>query len=175
MTKESNGFHEHSTLITTLMWIASTSVVCRFSLVLSLPRSRFLDVTQKRCVTSKKNDARETKYQAKANCGGVVRFTRVRGRSLSLFSFLCAQHTFFLNISLPLFWTTTTWNVQKLPSYTFYGGNVVCVPVHFFSLPLIFTLVAASISHFLTSAIKFSCFFFSNEIGLPCSLFLALA
>ena len=23
-------------------------------------------------------------------------------------------------------------NFQKLPSYTFYGGNVVCVPVHFF-------------------------------------------
>ena len=34
---------------------------------------------------------------------------------------------------------------QKLPSYTFYGVNVVCFPVHFFSLPLIFTLVAASI------------------------------
>ena len=29
---------------------------------------------------------------------------------------------------------------QKLLSYTFYGGNVVRVPVHFFSLPLIFTL-----------------------------------
>ena len=28
----------------------------------------------------------------------------------------------------------------KLPSYTFYGGNVVCVPVNFlFSLPLVFT------------------------------------
>ena len=36
-----------------------------------------------------------------------------------------------------------------------------------FSLPLIFTLVVASISHFLTSAIKFSCFP-SNEIGLLC-------
>ena len=34
-----------------------------------------------------------------------------------------------------------------------------------FSLPLIFTLVAASISHFLTAAIKFSCYS-SNEIGL---------
>ena len=34
-----------------------------------------------------------------------------------------------------------------------------------FSLPLIFTLVAASIFHFLTTAIKFSCFS-SNEIGL---------
>ena len=35
----------------------------------------------------------------------------------------------------------------KLPSYTFYGGNVPCVPVRFFfSLPLIFILVAAGIS-----------------------------
>ena len=49
------------------------------------------------------------------------------------------QHT-FLYISLPLFCTTTTWNFQKLLSYTFYGGNVVRVLVHFFSLPLIFTL-----------------------------------
>ena len=56
----------------------------------------------------------------------------------------------------------------------FYGGNVVCVPVHFFSLPLIFALVAASISHFLTAAIKLSCFS-SNEFGVPCFLFLALA
>ena len=62
----------------------------------------------------------------------------------------------------------------KLPSYTFYGGNVVCVPVHSFSLPLIFTLVAASISHFLTGAIKFSCYS-SNKIGLLCFLSLALA
>ena len=43
-------------------------------------------------------------------------------------------------ISFPLFCTTTTWNFQKLLSYTFYGGNVVRVSVHFFSLPLIFTL-----------------------------------
>ena len=40
-----------------------------------------------------------------------------------------------------------------------------------FSLPLIFTLVAASIFHFLTTAIKFF-FFFSNEIGL-CLLFIS--
>ena len=39
----------------------------------------------------------------------------------------------------------------------------------FFSLPLIFTLVPASISHFLTAAIKFSCYS-SNEIGLLCFL-----
>ena len=48
---------------------------------------------------------------------------------------LHVQHT-FLYISMPLFCTTTTWNFQKL----FYGGNVVCVLVHFFSLPLIFSL-----------------------------------
>ena len=53
---------------------------------------------------------------------------------------LCTCSTLFLYISLPLFCTTTTWNFQKLLSYTFYGGNVVRVLVHFFSLPLIFTL-----------------------------------
>ena len=53
---------------------------------------------------------------------------------------LCTCSTLFLFISLPLFCTTTTWNFQKLLSYTFYGGNVVRVLVHFFSLPLIFTL-----------------------------------
>ena len=36
-----------------------------------------------------------------------------------------------------------------------------------FLLPLIFTLMAASISHFLTAAIKFLCHF-STEIGLLC-------
>ena len=69
---------------------------------------------------------------------------------------LHVQHT-FLYISLPLFCMTTTWNFQKPLSYTFYGGNV-CVLVHFsftaahFHLPL----VAASISHFVTAATKFS-------------------
>ena len=43
-----------------------------------------------------------------------------------------------------------------------------------FSLPLIFTLLAASISHFLTSAMKFSCFS-SNDIFLLCFQSLALA
>ena len=45
-----------------------------------------------------------------------------------------------LYISLPLFCTTTTWNFDKLLSYTLYGGNVVRVLATFFSLPLIFTL-----------------------------------
>ena len=43
-----------------------------------------------------------------------------------------------------------------------------------FSLPLIFTLLAANISHFLTPAMKFSCFS-SNEIRLLCFQSLALA
>ena len=55
------------------------------------------------------------------------------------------QHT-FLYISWPWFCTTTTWNFQKLLSYTFYGGNVVRILVHFFDcrsfLP---ALVAASV------------------------------
>ena len=37
-------------------------------------------------------------------------------------NFACAAH----------FFCTTTWNFQKLLSYTFYGGNVVRVLVHFF-------------------------------------------
>ena len=76
------------------------------------------------------------------------------------------QHTFFAhfiavvlhdyNMKLP-----ETSELHVLP-----GTDVVCVPANsFFSLPLIFTLVTASISHFLTAAIKFSRFS-SNEIGL---------
>ena len=51
----------------------------------------------------------------------------------------------------------------------------MCSFLLFFSLLLIFTLLAASISLFLTAPIKFSCFS-SNEIGFLCfSLVLALA
>ena len=67
------------------------------------------------------------------------------------------QHTFFC-ISLPLFYTTTSWNFQQLPGYTFYGGNVIRVLVHFcISLSLIFILVAASISQFSHRRNEFSC------------------
>ena len=51
---------------------------------------------------------------------------------------LHVQHT-FLYISLQLFCTTTTWNFQKVLSYTFYGGNVR-VLVHFLFTPAHFTL-----------------------------------
>ena len=49
---------------------------------------------------------------------------------------------------------------KRLPSYTFYGGNVIhcmCSCLLFSSLPLIFILVAVSMSHILTAAIIFSC------------------
>ena len=83
---------------------------------------------------------------------------------------LHVQHTFFVH-----FFAIVLHDYKvKLPSYTFCGGNVVCVPVQFFSLPLNFTLVAASFSHFLTSAIKFL-YCSTNEIGLLCFLSLALA
>ena len=73
-------------------------------------------------------------------------------------TFLHVQHT-FLHTSLPLFCTTTTWKFQKLPSYTFYGGNVVRVRVHFFSLPLIFTLHCWPLAFliFVNAATTFSC------------------
>ena len=72
------------------------------------------------------------------------------------------QHI-FLYISLPLFCSMTSTYV-KLSSCTFYGGKIVyrevCsyVPFFFFSLPLILTLLAANICHFLIAALKFSCF-----------------
>ena len=67
----------------------------------------------------------------------------------------------------------------KLPVARFMEEMLYVFRFTFFLPPLIFTLVAASISHFLTAAIKFSCFS-SNEIGLCCCccniyLFLALA
>ena len=84
---------------------------------------------------------------------------------------LHVKHT-FLDISLPLFCTTTTWNFQTLLSYE---GNVVHFLVHFFFTAAHFhlALVAASISHFVTAATKFSCCS-SNKKCLFCFLSLAL-
>ena len=64
------------------------------------------------------------------------------------------QNTFFV-ISLPLFCTTTTRNFQTI---FFYGGNVIHVLVHFFfaAAHFLLALVAASFSHFVTAATKFS-------------------
>ena len=74
------------------------------------------------------------------------------------------QYT-FLYISLPLLCMTTTWNFQKLPGYTFYAENVVRVLVPFFSLSLILTLVAASISLFLITATNFHVVPLTNSVS----------
>ena len=99
-------------------------------------------------------------------------------------------HT-FLYISSPLFYPTTSWNFQKLLSYTFYGGNVIHVLVHFFfhhhqgakkiiftachlgKLKLAFTspdFISTSPKSFLTSRIDFTVlllFEFLKEHHLP--------
>ena len=81
---------------------------------------------------------------------------------------LHVQHT-FLYISLPLFCMTTTWNVQKLLSYTFNGGNVIRVLLSFFLYYRPFSpciwLVAARISHFVTAATKCLCCSFNQKIS----------
>ena len=46
---------------------------------------------------------------------------------------LHVQYTVFVHF-FTVVCTTTTSNIEKLPSYTFYGGNVAPVVVHFFSL-----------------------------------------
>ena len=63
------------------------------------------------------------------------------------------------------FFAVVLYDNIKLPSYAFYGGNVVRVffCLLFLLLPLIFTLVAARISHFVTAATKFSCRSFNNK------------
>ena len=83
---------------------------------------------------------------------------------------LHVKHT-FLDISLPLFCTTTMWNFQTLLSYE---GNVVHFLVHFFFTAAHFhlALVATSISHFVTAAKKFSCCSSNKKMSL---LFLSLA
>ena len=87
------------------------------------------------------------------------------------------QHTFFL-ISKKLLYTffctflcscfarlQRERNFQKLPSYTLYGGNAVCVPVHFFfAAAVIFTLVAASISPFSHRRHKNVCVFLPTKL-----------
>ena len=74
---------------------------------------------------------------------------------------------------------------MKLPTYkSFVSSRNCCVyspkflllvfcSLLIFSLPLIFTLLAASIPHFLTAAMTFSCFS-CNEIRLLCLQSLAL-
>ena len=66
----------------------------------------------------------------------------------------------FFYISLPLFCTTTTWNFQKLLSYTlytFFCRTCSRCSLFFTAAHFHLALVATSISHFVTAATKFSC------------------
>ena len=87
--------------------------------------------------------------------------TRTFGASFFLLHLL-QSFCHLLNISLnTLFFAVVLHDyIMKLPatsSYTLYGPNFMCSYLLVLLLLLIFTLVAASISHFLPTAIKFSC------------------
>ena len=86
------------------------------------------------------------------------------------------QHTFFLISKKQLCTLFCTFlcccfsrlqsETQKLLSNTFYGGNVVCVPVHYFFRCRSFSpWWQLAFPLFLTAAMTFLCFS-SNEIGL---------
>ena len=87
-------------------------------------------------------------------------------RLISKKATLHVQHTFFVHFFAVVF-TTTTWNIQKLLSYTFYGGNLVRFLVHFFFTAAHFhlALVAASISNFVTAVTKLSCCSFNKKMS----------
>ena len=109
------------------------------------------------------------KLPGTTNCAGVVRFTRVRGRGLSLFSFLCAQHT-FLNISVTLFCTTRTLTVQlKLSSYMFYWTKCCMCSYSLFFTPVHFHLGGRQ--HFSFSHRRYEMFMFFFQWN-GCPLFL---
>ena len=79
---------------------------------------------------------------------------------------LQVQHTFCF--SLAFFCTTTMSQLHIIfmeeLSYVFTQYFVSCVHVRFrFSLPIIFTLLAAGISHCLTAALIFMFFFLQNS------------
>ena len=81
---------------------------------------------------------------------------------------LCACSTHFCTF-LCRFFFLHNYNV-KLLSYTFYGWNVVSVPVHFFSLPHIFTLLWWPLQNF---HVVLLCFFFISwsKKQFPLSVF----
>ena len=100
--------------------------------------------------------------------------TRTFGASFFLLHLL-QSFCHLLNISLKtLFFAVVLHNyIMKRPatsSYTLYGPNFMCSYLLVLLLLLIFTLVAVSISHFLPTAIKFSCCS-SNKKCLLCNFF----
>ena len=82
---------------------------------------------------------------------------------------LDVQHTFFVHFFAVVLHDDSVKLPETSQLHVFWRKCCVWSCSLFFTLPLIFTLVAASISHFLTAAIKFSCYS-SNKIGLLCIL-----
>ena len=89
---------------------------------------------------------------------------------------LASPQTFCMTTVFSRLCTTKTWNFLVIHYFLWKNCRMCSLKIllfvllfafFFFSLPLIFTLLAASISHFLTAAMKFSCFS-SNEIRLLC-------
>ena len=79
--------------------------------------------------------------------------------------------TLFFYISVQLFCTATMCNFQKLPGYTFYGGNIVHVPVHFFFTVAHFKLVfSLLLQNFVFSSRKNVSVVFSLMLQLSFSL-----
>ena len=79
------------------------------------------------------------------------------------------QHSFFVHFFAVVLYD---YNV-KLHSYTFYGGNVVRVRVHFFSLPFIFTLHWWLLAFLILSLpLQNFCVVLPIKICLLCFLFL---
>ena len=83
------------------------------------------------------------------------------------------QHTFLVHL-FAVVCTTTKLNVQKRPGYTLMEEMSYKFLFTFFSIPLIFSWVAGSISHFLTAATNSRCS--SNKKMAPyLSLLLSVA
>ena len=85
---------------------------------------------------------------------------------------LCTCSTFFCAFLCHCFARLQrTWNFL-VARYMEEKSYIFLVRSSFFcSLPLILTLLAASICHFLIAALNFSCFFFRNELRLLSFLF----
>ena len=85
-------------------------------------------------------------------------------------------NTLFLYISLPRCFAWLHSETSRNFLVPFYGGDVVHVLVHFFFTATHFhlALVATSISHFVTTAAKFSCCS-SNKKNTSFIIFLSLA
>ena len=79
------------------------------------------------------------------------------------------QHTFFVHFFAVVLHNDNVKLPETSELHVFVEEMLYVVLFTFFSMPLIFTLVAASISHFLTAGIKLA-FYSSNEIGCSFSV-----